>query len=154
MDGDGGSPEDHFSPGASDGVLPRSQKVQRRRQTTKDRVLRGFAKTMRHAPTDAEAKLWAILWDRRFAGCKFRRQMPIGGYIADFVCFDHRLVVEVDGSQHHESRRDEMRDAWFRSQGFRTPTLLERRHPASPERIKGHALGRSPRPDGFVSEEA
>ena len=62
---------------------------------------------MRHASTDAEGKLWKIVRDRR------------GSYIADFVCFERRLIVEADGSQHGVSRRDETRDAWFRSQGFR-----------------------------------
>jgi len=51
---------------------------------------------------------------------KFKRQVPLGGYILDFVCFEARLIVEVDGGQHLESRRDTGRDAYFDSQGFRT----------------------------------
>ncbi|MCX8255835.1 hypothetical protein RHAL1_02635 [Beijerinckiaceae bacterium RH AL1] len=81
--------------------------------------LRGFAKRMRSAPTEAERKLWLVLRDRRFSGFKFRRQVPLGPYILDFVCFERRLVVEADGSQHDESERDEVRDRWLKSQGFR-----------------------------------
>lgn len=73
---------------------------------------------MRREPTDAERVLWRILRSRRLAHLKFRRQVPIGNYIADFVCFEHRLIVEADGGQHADSDRDERRDAWFRAQGF------------------------------------
>ena len=83
------------------------------------KTLRTFAKRMRREPTDAERKLWLILRARRFNGFKFRRQVPLGAYIADFVCFDRRLIVEADGSQHAENARDHIRDAWFVAQGFR-----------------------------------
>jgi very-short-patch-repair endonuclease len=55
------------------------------------------------------------------AGCKFRRQVPIGNYIVDFVCLDRRVIVELDGGQHNEAshkKYDARRDAWLRSQGF------------------------------------
>ncbi|MGH6811574.1 MAG: endonuclease domain-containing protein [Methylocella sp.] len=79
----------------------------------------GFARSMRKAPTEAEAALWRILRNRRFSGFKFRRQVPLGDYIVDFVCFEARLVVEADGSQHAESIRDTRRDAWLEAHGFR-----------------------------------
>jgi very-short-patch-repair endonuclease len=69
--------------------------------------------------TDAERKLWFALKDRRFAAFKFRRQVPVGRYIADFLCFEPRLVVEVDGGQHAESVRDVERDDWFARSDFR-----------------------------------
>jgi very-short-patch-repair endonuclease len=69
--------------------------------------------------TDAEHALWRILRNRQFVRTKFRRQAPIGPYIADLICFDARLVVEADGGQHAESRHDAVRDAWFTAQGFR-----------------------------------
>ncbi len=56
--------------------------------------------------TDAERKLWFALRDRRLCG-KFRRQVPIGPFIADFLSYEYRLVVEVDGSQHLESKYDQ-----------------------------------------------
>ena len=85
----------------------------------KQAALRQFAKTMRSEPTPAEEALWKLLRDRRFAGHKFRRQVPIGEYIADFICFAARLIVEADGSQHGESATDPARDVWFVAQGFR-----------------------------------
>jgi very-short-patch-repair endonuclease len=77
-----------------------------------------FAKQMRSHATDAEALLWRHLGAHRFAGWKFKRQQPIGPYIVDFVCLSARVIVEVDGSQHVESKADAARDAWLRRQGF------------------------------------
>ncbi|MGO8739015.1 endonuclease domain-containing protein [Rhodoblastus sp.] len=76
------------------------------------------ARAMRREPTEAEVKLWRILRGRRLAALKFRRQTPIPPYIADFVCFEHRLVIEADGSQHAESHYDQERDAFLAAQGF------------------------------------
>ena len=80
--------------------------------------LRQFAKNMRHKPTDAEAAIWRLLRDRRLSTFKFRRQVPFKNYILDFVCFDKRLVIEIDGSQHAESQRDVVRDAILSAEGF------------------------------------
>jgi 2-isopropylmalate synthase len=77
------------------------------------------ARALRTQMTDAERKLWLALRDRRFAGVKFRRQAPVGPFIADFICFDARLVIEVDGGQHADSSSDVRRDAWFARNGFR-----------------------------------
>ena len=85
---------------------------------TNDR-LRGFARSMRQAPTDAEARLWETLRDRRLMRLKFRRQVPLGPFIADFVCMEARLIVEVDGLHHADSRRDAFRDAGLAERGFR-----------------------------------
>jgi very-short-patch-repair endonuclease len=68
--------------------------------------------------TDAERKLWFALRDRRFAAFKFRRQVPMGPFVADFVCYDARVVIEVDGGQHAESLSDKRRDRWFMAKGF------------------------------------
>jgi very-short-patch-repair endonuclease len=77
------------------------------------------ARELRSRMTNAERKLWFAFKDRRFAAFKFRRQVPVGRYIADFLCFESRLVVEVDGGQHAESARDVERDDWFAQNGFR-----------------------------------
>ncbi len=78
------------------------------------------AKQMRHTPTEAESMLWRHLRAGRLATFKFKRQKPIGNFIVDFVCFERRLVIEVDGGQHVEQRgRDEARTAWLQAQGFR-----------------------------------
>ena len=64
-----------------------------------DPVHRKYAKQMRKVMTDAELKLWNAIRAHRLEDLSFRRQMPIAGFIVDFACSDHRLVVEVDGSQ-------------------------------------------------------
>ena len=74
---------------------------------------------MRHEPTEAERVLWRLLRAKRLAGWKWRRQQPIGSYIVDFVCFETRLIVEADGSQHVDDKYDVRRDTWLRAQGFR-----------------------------------
>jgi very-short-patch-repair endonuclease len=75
---------------------------------------------MRKAPTSNEAKLWGLLRDRKLEGLKFRRQVPMGPYIADFLSFRHRLIVEADGPSHLINvEHDRLRDAWLRGQGFR-----------------------------------
>jgi len=78
-----------------------------------------FAKDLRFASTEAEARLWRHLRAERLRGFKFRRQQPLGDYIVDFVCFERKLIVEVDGSQHVErAMEDNERTAWLESQGF------------------------------------
>jgi len=76
------------------------------------------ARSLRSRMTDAERKFWYLLRNRRFASAKFRRQVPLGRYVADFLSFEKRIVVEVDGGQ-HGAAADLARDDWFRSQGFR-----------------------------------
>ena len=77
------------------------------------------ARELRLHMTNAERKLWYALRDRRFAGFKFRCQVPLGPFIADFVCFEERLVIEVDGGQHAEFVQDRRRDRWFAANDFR-----------------------------------
>jgi very-short-patch-repair endonuclease len=77
------------------------------------------AKALRSNQTDAEQRLWYHLRAHRFMGLKFKRQKPVGRYIADFVCVEHRLIIELDGGQHaEEAAYDGQRDAWLRSQGY------------------------------------
>ncbi|WP_081862767.1 endonuclease domain-containing protein [Chromobacterium haemolyticum] len=78
-----------------------------------------FAKSLRRNMTHAEQRLWKQLRAHRLNGEKFRRQQPIGPYIVDFVHFGSQLIIEADGSKHHESRSDAARDAWPQAQGFR-----------------------------------
>ncbi len=76
-----------------------------------------FARDLRKNLTNAERRLWWRL-RRRQLGYHFRRQEPIGPYIADFVCFDPKLIIECDGGQHVENAQDALRDAWFARQDF------------------------------------
>jgi very-short-patch-repair endonuclease len=82
-------------------------------------TLRRRARRMRAEPTVAEKLLWDVLRQGKLAGLRFRRQVPIGAYIADFACFSPKLVVEADGEWFHRDREyDARRDAWLESQGF------------------------------------
>ena len=76
---------------------------------------RNFARQLRNDSTPAEKRLWHFLRAGKL-GVKFRRQAAIGAYIVDFVCFSHRLIVELDGPQHVEGNakdRDACRTAWL-----------------------------------------
>jgi len=78
------------------------------------------ARQMRSNPTDAERRLWSILRAGRIEGFRWRRQEVIDDlYIVDFVCFEHRLIVEADGGQHAQSAYDVERDTYLTEQGFR-----------------------------------
>lgn len=64
-------------------------------------------------------QLWHHLRDRRLSGFKFRRQVPVGPYFADFCCAEQRLIVELDGGQHVEQQAyDAERSLYLREQGF------------------------------------
>jgi very-short-patch-repair endonuclease len=82
------------------------------------------ARLLRQSGTDAERRLWSVLRNQRLGGVKFRRQYAIGNYIADFVCIEQRLVVELDGSQHADAvDYDTARSAWFAASGYRVLRL-------------------------------
>ncbi len=76
------------------------------------------AKQMRYALTKEEMRLWWYLQHNKAVFGRFRRQVPIDFYIADFVSFQHRLIVEVDGGQHN-TVKDLARDTYLYNQGFR-----------------------------------
>lgn len=81
--------------------------------------LQAFARELRNNSTDAERHLWRYLRNSQLEGAKFRRQQPIEAYIVDFVSFDKRIVVELDGGQHAENPKyDGQRDACLRRNGF------------------------------------
>jgi very-short-patch-repair endonuclease len=84
--------------------------------------LRSRARSLRRQSTDAERLMWSALRAHRLIGASFRRQTPIGPYVADFVCHAANLVIEIDGGQHFESKhfkRDARRDAFLASKGCR-----------------------------------
>src|ERR1700761_6682753 len=92
------------------------------------------AKRMRRAATFTERTLWRLLRDRRLEHLKFRRQVPLGRYVADFLCLRHRLIVEADGPLHDEAH-DAEQDAWLRSQGFRVLRIPNDAVARTPERV-------------------
>ncbi|MGY3449346.1 very-short-patch-repair endonuclease [Bradyrhizobium sp. USDA 4353] len=63
--------------------------------------------------------MWRLLRDRRFESYKFLRQAPVEQFILDFVCFEKRLIIEIDGSQHADNEKDIERDAILKAAGFR-----------------------------------
>jgi very-short-patch-repair endonuclease len=77
-----------------------------------------FAKALRTNQTDAELKVWQALRASRLMNYKFKRQVPIGDFIVDFVCFEKKLMIEIDGGQHLDSKKDLARDAKLNVQGY------------------------------------
>lgn len=88
----------------------------------KNKRLIPLAKNLRKKATDAERLLWRYLRAKQMEGIKFRRQEPVGNYIVDFICFDRRIIIEIDGGQHARDEnvnKDKERDEWLRNQGFK-----------------------------------
>ncbi len=82
--------------------------------------LRRRARALRNTPTGAEGRLWQQLRRRQLGGFRFRRQVPLAGYIADFVCPEAKLIVELDGGQHLEQLAyDQRRTEVLQALGFR-----------------------------------
>jgi len=80
------------------------------------------AKELRQKKTKAEEMLWVKLRDRQLCGVKFRRQEPIGNYIVDFVSFEKKLILEIDGNPHKKIEikiNDNQRTLWLRDEGFK-----------------------------------
>ena len=80
------------------------------------------ARALRKTMSDAEWKLWHALCSNQVSGYRFRRQHPIGVFIADFTCLEKKLIVEVDGEQHAEpaqTAHDAERTQWLESRGYR-----------------------------------
>jgi very-short-patch-repair endonuclease len=102
---------------AQQGTLPKTQTVDYIKTKTLKR-----ARSLRREMTEAEKRLWGYIRDRRLGGFKFVRQEAIGPFIADFVCRDRKLIVEIDGATHgqeHEVAYDKRRTKYLEVQGFR-----------------------------------
>ena len=82
--------------------------------------MKQLARALRKNQTDAEKLLWYRLRNRQLADCKFRRQQVIGPYIADFLCLEPKLIIELDGGQHATQQdQDEQRTRFLESLGYR-----------------------------------
>jgi very-short-patch-repair endonuclease len=117
-----------------------------------------FAKQLRREQTDVESKLWTSLRNRRLNDFKFVRQAPIGGYIADFLCREQWLIVELDGSQHADSINDEERTKLLNGLGYSVLRFwnaeVSGQHEAVLETIVAALEGRlEPAPDGHPSPD-
>ena len=94
------------------------------------------ARQLRQASTDAERKMWSLLRGRRLPAFKFRRQYPIGRYIADFACLSRRLAVELDGSQHALNvESDAIRTRAIEASGFKVIRFWNNDVLANPEGV-------------------
>lgn len=79
-----------------------------------------WARKLRNNATDAEMRLWRSLSRRQLGGYKFSRQIPVAGFVCDFMCREARLIIEVDGGQHGIcSSRDQKRTQALEAEGFR-----------------------------------
>jgi very-short-patch-repair endonuclease len=81
-----------------------------------------LAKNLRKRATDTERLIWRHLRAKHFKGLKFRQQQPMGKYIVDFVCFEKKIIIELDGGQHamlSGKHKDTERDKWFEAQGYK-----------------------------------
>jgi very-short-patch-repair endonuclease len=77
------------------------------------------ARNLRKRQTRAEERLWRNLRARQLGSAKFRRQVPIGNYIVDFISFEKKIVIELDGGQHAATTtRDAARDSWLKGRGY------------------------------------
>jgi very-short-patch-repair endonuclease len=85
--------------------------------------------------TDAEKSLWRILRSGQINGHRFRRQVPLGRYIADFVCHDARLIIELDGGQHDGSRQEAKRSHFLQGQGYRILRFWNNEALSNPEAV-------------------
>jgi len=80
------------------------------------------SRQLRKNMTNQEKKLWNIIRNRQFFGLRFRRQFPIGNYIADFICREKKIIIEIDGGQHNESKNinyDNKRTEFLYSKGYK-----------------------------------
>ncbi len=77
-----------------------------------------IAKKLRISSTDTEKYLWKYLRGRQLEEIKFRRQHPIGRYIVDFINLERKIIIELDGGQHLENKKDKLRDRWLEEQGY------------------------------------
>ena len=94
--------------------------VPKRKEAGDSLMANEFARRLRKDMTETERFVWARIRYRQLGGFKFRRQAPIGRYIADFVCFERKLILELDGGQHADQvEYDETRTTWLESGGFR-----------------------------------
>jgi len=80
--------------------------------------MRQKARDLRANMTDAEQALWRRLRNRQLGGTRFRRQAPVGPFVADFLCHERKLIVEVDGGQHSGAQSDLRRNAWLQANGY------------------------------------
>ena len=117
-------------------AFPRS--LDRLRPTLAPEEEREWIRRLRAEKTEAEATLWQLLRNRTLMRCKFRRQVPIGRYVADFYCHDRKLIIELDGGVHAEPDQqihDHNRDTFLLSLGLKVLRFSNEEALAAPQKI-------------------
>ncbi len=76
------------------------------------------ARWLRNNMTETERRVWSRLRGRQVGGYKFRRQVPVGSYVVDFMCLSDRLAIEVDGPLHEDEESDERKTKFLQAQGY------------------------------------
>jgi very-short-patch-repair endonuclease len=109
------------------------------------------ARALRRRATLAERTLWKLLRDRRLDGLKFRRQVPIGPYIADFICLKRRLILEADGP-FHDPQSDALRDQALARASFRTLRFTVREILSEPDHVIARILAATESPSPLAGE--
>jgi len=108
------------------------------------------ASRFRESPTPAEEAAWHLLRNRKLVGMKFRRQCPVGKFVADFYCVEAALAIEVDGGVHSQAaqlKKDAAKDSFFRQKGIqvlRVPNGMVLEHSEEFLKRVQDALGKSP----------
>ena len=122
-EGLGSTPREQIAKEHDQALLPRDKGTLEAKQKGGDEgrpsLMKARARSLRRKCTDAEVLVWQHLRSRRLLGCKFRRQVPIGKYIVDFLCEDPPIIIELDGGQHMEQQGyDQTRTNWLQANSF------------------------------------
>ena len=118
--------------------MPFPRSLDRLRPVFSPEEEREWIRRLRVEGTEAEEALWQLLRNRKLIGCKFRRQVPIGRYVADFYCHERKLVVELDGGVHSnpdQQEHDRNRDTFLLSLGLRILRLSNEEALGASEKI-------------------
>src|SRR5215210_707225 len=118
--------------------MPFPRSLDRLRPVLAPEEEREWVRRLRAEQTQAEATLWQLLRNRKLIGGKFRRQVPVGRYVADFYCHERKLIVELDGEAHSDpdqQAHDQNRDTFLRSQGLRILRFSNEDALGGPEKV-------------------
>lgn len=117
-------------------AFPRS--LDRLRSALAPEEEREWVRRLRTDETEAETALWQLLRNRKLIGCKFRRQVPVGRYVADFYCHERKLIIELDGGIHSDPDRqvhDQNRDTFLLSLGSRILRFSNEEALGAPQKV-------------------
>ena|SRR5215210_6747790 len=118
--------------------MPFPRSLDRLRPVLAPEEEREWVRRLRAEQTQAEATLWQLLRNRKLIGGKFRRQVPIGRYVADFYCHERKLIIELDGEVHSDPDQrvhDHNRDTFLLSLGLRILRISNEEALGDPQKV-------------------